>query len=116
MLAGLAAPFLLTFGIRAAGAMAREYPQRSVNTVTTNVPGPQYPLFAAGREMVAYHPFVPLSQGVRIGVAILSYNGGVSFGVTGDYDTVPDLDLFCRSIEAGISDLHDRAAPAASRP
>ena len=71
--------------------MAREFPQRAINTVTTNVPGPQYPLYAVGRQMVAYLPFVPLGQGIRIGVAIMSYNGGVSFGVTGDYDTVPDL-------------------------
>ena len=99
--AGLAAPSLLALGLRAVGAMAREFPQRSVDTVTTNVAGPQFPLYAAGRRMVAYLPFVPLAQGVRIGVAIMSYDGGVSFGVTGDYDTVPDLEVFCRSIEAG---------------
>jgi len=114
-LAGLAAPSLLALGLRTAGAMAREFPQRSITTVTTNVPGPQYPLYAAGRQMVAYLPFVPLAQGVRIGVAIMSYNGGVSFGATGDYDTVPDLDRFCRSIETGISDLRDRARRAARR-
>ena len=114
-LAGLAAPSLLALGLRTAGAMAREFPQRAITTVTTNVPGPQYPLYAAGRQMVAYLPFVPLAQGVRIGVAIMSYNGGVSFGATGDYDTVPDLDRFCRSIETGISDLRDRARRAARR-
>ena len=79
------------------------------------MPGPQYPLYAAGRQMVAYLPFVPLAQGVRIGVAIMSYNGGVSFGATGDYDTVPDLHRFCRSIETGINDLRDRARRAARR-
>ena len=70
-------PSLLALGLRAAGAMGREFPQRTINTVTTNVPGPQYPLYAAGRQMVDYLPFVPLAQGVRIGVAILSYNGQV---------------------------------------
>ena len=55
--------------------------------------------------MLEYLPFVPLSQGVRIGVAILSYNGQVRFGVTGDYDTVPEVDWFCRRIEAGIAEL-----------
>jgi hypothetical protein len=55
--------------------------------------------------MVEYLPFVPLSQGLRIGVAILSYNGKVRFGVTGDYDTVPEVDWFCRRIEAGIAEL-----------
>ena len=111
--AGLAAPALLALGLRTVGAMAREFPQRSVDTVTTNVAGPQFPLYAAGRRMVAYLPFVPLAQGVRIGVAIMSYDGGVSFGVTGDYDTVPDLEVFCRSIEAGVLDLHRRARPVA---
>ena len=55
--------------------------------------------------MVAYLPFVPLSQGVRIGVAILSYNGQVSFGVTGDYDTVPEVEWFCRRIEYVSAEL-----------
>jgi diacylglycerol O-acyltransferase len=45
--------------------------------------------------MVAYQPLVPIAQGVRIGVAILSYHGNVSFGVTGDYDTVPDVARLC---------------------
>ena len=68
--------------------------------------------------MVEYLPFVPLSQGVRIGVAILSYNGLVRFGVTGDYDTVPEVDWFCRRIEAGIAELTKRLglATSASRP
>jgi hypothetical protein len=48
-------------------------------------------LHALGRELVEYLPFVPLAQGVRIGVAILSYNGGVRFVVTTDNDTVPEV-------------------------
>jgi WS/DGAT/MGAT family acyltransferase len=114
-LAGLFPPSMLSLGLRTAGAMAREFPQRAINTVTTNVPGPQYPLYAAGRLMTDYLPFVPLAQGVRIGVAIMSYNGNVSFGVTGDYDTVPDLEEFCRSIETGIGDLRDRTRRAGRR-
>ena len=78
-------------------------------TVTTNVPGPQQPLYAAGREMVEYLPFVPLGQGTRIGVAILSYNGGVSFGVTGDFDAVPEVDEFCREIERQVAELLELA-------
>ena len=108
-LAGFAPPMLYAVALRSATAALRRLPQRSVHTVTTNVPGPQYPLYALGREMVEYLPFVPLSQGVRIGVAILSYNGQVRFGVTGDYDTVPEVDWFCRRIEAGIAELTERA-------
>ena len=93
----------------------RRSPQRSVHTVTTNVPGPQYPLYALGRQMIEYLPFVPLSQGVRIGVAIVSYNGQVRFGVTGDYDTVPEVDWFCQRIEAAIAELGERALIAADQ-
>ena len=114
LLAGLAAPSVLAALVRGVGTMAREVPQRAVNTVTTNVPGPQFPLYAVGRQMLAYLPFVPLAQGVRVGVAILSYNGRISFGVTGDYDSVPDLYDFCRAIESGVHDLR-AAARSASR-
>lgn len=98
--------------VRGATAVLRRFPQRGVNTVTTNVPGPQYPLYALGREMLEYQPFVPLSQGVRIGIAILSYNGQVSFGVTGDYDTMPEVEWFCRRIEANTAELATLAEQA----
>jgi diacylglycerol O-acyltransferase len=78
--------------------------------VVTNVPGPTIPLYAAGREMLEYLPFVPLGPGVRIGVAILSYNGRLGFGVTGDFDTAPDIDVVADGIEAAIVTLLDLAA------
>jgi diacylglycerol O-acyltransferase / wax synthase len=112
-LAGIIPAFVQVTGLRSATAALRRRPQRTVNTVTTNVPGPQFPLYALGRELVEYLPFVPLSQGVRVGVAILSYNGQVRFGVTGDYDTVPEVAWFCRRIEAGIGELMERAETAA---
>jgi hypothetical protein len=85
-----------------------------VNTVTTNVPGPQVPLYFAGREMLEYLPYVPLSYGVRVGVAIISYNGRIVFGVTGDYDTVPDIDVVCDGIQEGMAELVKAATPAAA--
>jgi hypothetical protein len=93
-------------------ALLRRTPQHLVNTVTTNVPGPQYPLFALGRGMLEYLPYVPLSSGVRIGIAILSYNGHVAFGVTGDYDTAPDVHEMAERIEAQVHTLHELAALA----
>lgn len=111
-LAGFVPPTLYALALRAAMATFRRFPQRSVHTVTTNIPGPRYPLYALGREMVEYLPFVPLSQGLRLGVAILSYNGQVRFGVTGDYDAIPEVDWFCRRIEAGIAELSVRAGLA----
>ena len=66
--------------------------------------------------MLEYLPFVPLSQGVRLGVAILSYNGQVRFGVTGDYDTVPEVEWFCDRIEAGVAELNERAGARGAEP
>jgi diacylglycerol O-acyltransferase len=114
-LAELTPPSLLAIGLHATAALARELPQHAINTVTTNVPGPQFPLYAVGCRMVTYLPFVPLAQGVRIGVAIVSYDGGVSFGVTGDYDTIPDLAPFCRRIETELAELRRVARPAPRR-
>jgi hypothetical protein len=70
------------------------------------------PLYACGREMLEYFPFVPLSHGVRTGVAILSYNRKVSFGVTGDWDTVPDIDVLTNGIESGMEELQHVARAA----
>ncbi len=111
-LAGFAPPVLLAVGLRTATGLMRRMPQRSVNTVTTNVPGPQYPLYACGREMLEYFPFVPVSYGVRTGVAILSYNRKIGFGVTGDWDSVPDVGVLADGIEVGMQELLAASAPA----
>ncbi len=100
-LSGLAPAMLLALGLRAATRM----PQHSVNTVTTNVPGPQRPLYAAGRQMLECLPYVPIAGHVRIGVAIFSYDGKLTFGVTGDYDEAPDIDVLCDGIEHSMREL-----------
>lgn len=79
--------------------------QHSIQTVTTNVPGPRQPLFAARRRMLAAYPYVPLVGSVRIGIAIFSYAGQVSFGITGDYETASDIEVLSAGIETGIKDL-----------
>jgi diacylglycerol O-acyltransferase len=104
---------VLSVGLRSAVLMMRRLPQRSVNTVTTNVPGPQHALYACGREMLDYVPFVPLAQGVRTGVAILSYHGRIAFGVTGDWDSVPDIDVLAAGIATGMDELLALSRPAA---
>lgn len=104
-LSDLAPPMLVGATVRLSTRMMRRTPQRSVNTVTTNVPGPQYPLYCLGREMTAYYPFVPILHGVRVGTAILSYNGRITFGVTGDYDSVPDVGILADGIADGIAEL-----------
>lgn len=100
-LAGFAPPMLMALGAR----LAARTPQWAVQTVTTNVPGPQFPLYAAGRRMVYSYPYVPIAGSVRIGIAIFSYCGRLFFGITGDYDTVADIDVLREGIEAGIREL-----------
>jgi diacylglycerol O-acyltransferase / wax synthase len=100
-MSGFAPPMLLALGMR----IATRAPQRNVNTVTTNVPGPQFPLYAAGRRMLRAFPYVPLAGQVRLGIAIFSYDGEVNFGITGDYDTTADIDVLAHGIEDGMAQL-----------
>jgi WS/DGAT/MGAT family acyltransferase len=100
-MSGFAPPMLLALGMR----LATRAGQRNVNTVTTNVPGPQFPLYAAGRRMLRAFPYVPLAGQVRLGVAIFSYDGEVNFGITGDYDSTEDIDVLAGGIEDGMTQM-----------
>jgi diacylglycerol O-acyltransferase len=100
-MSGFAPPMLLALGMRLATRAA----QRNVNTVTTNVPGPQFPLYAAGRRMIRAFPYVPLGGQIRLGIAIFSYDGEVNFGITGDYDSTPDIDILAGGIEDGMTQM-----------
>ncbi len=114
-LGGFAPAMLLAL----AGRVGSRLPQRTVNTVTTNVPGPQHPLYLAGRRMLEAFPFVPLGGSVRIGVAIFSYDGNINFGVTGDRDTAPDITVLCAGIERSVGELlppRARKTPPPSAP
>ena len=104
-LAPFLSPALLANATQTAARVNERVPQHSIITVTTNIPGPQYPLYAAGRRMIDYLPFVMIAPGVRIGVVIVSYDGKLSFGVTGDFDTAPDIDLICKGIEVETAEL-----------
>jgi diacylglycerol O-acyltransferase / wax synthase len=106
-LGGFAPAVLLALG----GRVATRLPQTSINTVTTNVPGPQHPLYLSGRRMLEAFPFVPLGGHVRVGIAIFSYDGGINFGVTGDLDSAPDIDVLCAGIERGVAELLGEPEP-----
>ena len=80
-------------------------PQREIVTVTTNVPGPRQPLYGMGRRLLEIIPYVPIATTVRIGISIFTYCGNVTFGITGDFASSPDLDVLARGIENGISEL-----------
>jgi diacylglycerol O-acyltransferase / wax synthase len=96
-------------------------PWRDVVTVTTNVPGPGQPLYGMGRRLLEIIPYVPIAAAARTGVAIFSYCGDLTFGITGDFAASPDLDVLARGIEHGVAELltaarrHRRRA-AAARP
>ncbi len=110
-LSGFAPPMLLAAGQR----LATTVPQSSFHTVTTNVPGPQRPLFFVGRKLLESAPTIPLAASLRIAIGIFSYDGGVHFGLTGDYDTVPDLAVLARGIEAGVTELLEIATAPGGR-
>jgi diacylglycerol O-acyltransferase / wax synthase len=83
-----------------AGAIARPL---SFNLVVSNVPGPQVPFYLLGRRLEAIYPFVPLSpQNHALSIGVLSYDGGVFFGLAGDRDVLADIDDFAADLEAGV--------------
>jgi diacylglycerol O-acyltransferase len=98
-LAGFAAPTVLD---QAARLQTR---QRFFNIVVTNVPGPQFPLYLQGRRLRAFYPQVPLTLNTALGIAIMSYDGRLGFGLLGDYDALPDLDAVAEDLERSIDEL-----------
>ncbi len=84
--------------------------QRFFNLVVTNIPGPQFPLYVLGREMVALFPMVPLAQKQAVCVGIMSYNGKVHFGLIGDYEVMADIDSLALDLEDAIAEL-SKATP-----
>jgi diacylglycerol O-acyltransferase / wax synthase len=78
---------------------------RFFNLLVTNVPGPQFPLYVLGRRMSEIFP-IPFLAGERaLAIAIISYDGKVGFGLLGDYDALPDLDVVSEGIEASLAQL-----------
>ena len=71
----------------------------------TNVPGPQFPLYAAGAVMLAAYPVVPLAQGQAVSIGLTSYNGGVFYGLLADRDAMPDVDVLAALIEDSLAEL-----------
>jgi WS/DGAT/MGAT family acyltransferase len=86
--------------------------QRLFNLVVTNVPGPQFPLYMLGRELEAMYPMVPLAENQALGVAIMSYNGQINFGLNADYDIIRDLEALADELRASIEELFAAAGEA----
>jgi diacylglycerol O-acyltransferase / wax synthase len=85
---------------------------RLFNLVVTNVPGPQVPLYVLGRELEDCFPVGFLPPSHALFVAVMSYNGGINFGLLGDYDVMDDLDVVATAIERALAELVDLAAEA----
>jgi diacylglycerol O-acyltransferase / wax synthase len=98
-LSGFAPPTILG---QASRLMSR---QRFFNLVVTNVPGPQFPLYLLGRRMLDPFPMVPLASGQGVGVALLSYDGRINFGLVGDFDLMWDLDDLAVDLEESLAEL-----------
>ena len=85
---------------------------RLFNLVVTNVPGPQIPLYVLGRELEDIFPvgFLPPEQALF--VAIMSYNGGINFGLLADYDAIDDVAEVASGIEDSTAELLEAAEAA----
>ncbi len=98
-LSGFAPPTIMA---QAARLQAR---QRLFNLVVTNVPGPQFPLYVLGRQLDALFPMVPLAENTALGIALISYNGQLNFGLTADYDALADVETLAEEIRQSLDEL-----------
>jgi diacylglycerol O-acyltransferase len=108
--AGFAPTTFHALGGRVAAAETR----RGFDLVVTNVPGPQFPLYAAGARMLQSYPVPPLLPGQALAIGVTSYDGAVYFGLTGDRDAVPDLEVLAQCLVEALEELVDSASE--SRP
>lgn len=102
-LTGFAPPNLIDQAVRL------PIPQRFVNLVVTNVPGPQLELTMGDRKLLDIFPLVPLGNNMNLGIAIVSYNGTIDFGLVGDFDALHDLDDLGELFAEAMAELGDVA-------
>jgi diacylglycerol O-acyltransferase len=105
-LTGFASPTIMSQAARL------QQTQRSFNLVVTNVPGPQVPLYLLGRRLRALYPVVPITGRQGLGIAVMSYDGRLGFGLLADYDALPDVGVLATELRAAI----DALAAGASIP
>jgi diacylglycerol O-acyltransferase len=110
------APTLLALGVRA----AMQAGQFWVQAVTTNVPGPRFPLYVLGKKMVSAYAYVPIAGGTRCSIGIFSYQNTMTFGLNADFDGYPDIDTLSGGIRRGLDELltlaKQHSAKAAEQP
>lgn len=108
-LTGFAPPTIMAQAARLQGR------QRFFNLTVTNVPGPQFGLYLLGRRLERIFPQVPLAGNAALGIAIMSYDGTLNFGLLGDYDAMPDLDVLADALRGAIDELAAAAGVGAAR-
>jgi diacylglycerol O-acyltransferase len=111
-IAGVAGFAPTTF--HALGSRVAAEESQGVNLVITNVPGPQFPMYLAGAEMVETYPVPPLQPGFGVAIGVTSYDGGVYYGITADRDALPDIDVLGQCVREALDELVDSASD--SRP
>jgi diacylglycerol O-acyltransferase len=107
-LAGIAGFAPTTFHALGSRVAATEL-RRGFDVSVTNVPGPQFPLFAAGARMVETYPVHPLLPGHALAIGVTSYDGGVFYGITADRDLLPDADVLGQCMKESLEELKDTA-------
>ncbi len=95
-----------------AQASRLNFSTRLFNLIITNVPGPQFPLYVLGREMLQAFPVAFLPENHALAIAIMSYNGQMNFGLLGDFDALPDIGLLAERIDEELSTLISLAREA----
>jgi diacylglycerol O-acyltransferase / wax synthase len=82
------------------------------------VPGPQLPLYVLGRELQDLFPVAFLPEDHALAIAIMSYNGSLDYGLLGDYDALPDIDVITQGLQDTVNELLSaaRAGQSAPRP
>ena len=93
-----------------AQASRLNFSTRLFNLIVTNVPGPQFPLYVLGRELLEVCPVAFLPERHALAVAVMSYNGRINFGLLADYDALPDVEVIAHGIEHALIELLDAAA------
>jgi hypothetical protein len=99
-----------------AQASRLNFSTRLFNLLVTNVPGPQFPLYVLGREMLEAYPVAFLPQHHALAIAIMSYNGQMNFGLLGDFDALPDIDAIGESIAEELATLVSLARESVTAP
>jgi len=94
-----------------AGPIMSQLPITPFNMVCTSVPGPQYPLYLLGHKMLRWYPYVPVGGEMTVNCAILSYDGTVYFGFSGDAQAAPDLRRLEQFLKASYVELREATRP-----